>query len=74
MNFLLKNKNENIVGMHQDLTCWGMIETSGQVTAWLVLSDSNKNSGCMKFVKVSHKNKILLHYDTYSKKSLLSRG
>ena len=72
--FLLKKKTDNIVGMHQDLTYWGMGETSGQVTAWLALSDSNKNSGCMEFVKGSHKNKILPHNETYSKKSLLSRG
>ena len=50
-----------MVGMHQDLTYWGMGETSGQVTAWLALSDSNKNSGCMDFVKGSHKKKILPH-------------
>ena len=72
--FIKEKKTDNIVGMHQDLTYWGMGETSGQVTAWLALSDSNKNSGCMEFVKGSHKNKILPHYDTYSKKSLLSRG
>ena len=60
--------------MHQDITYWGMGETSGQVTASLALSVSNKNSGCMEFVEGSHKNKILPHYDTYSKKSFLSRG
>merc|ERR1711991_168140 len=72
--FIKEKKTDNIVGMHQDLTYWGMGETSGQVTAWLALSDSNKNSGCMEFVKGSHKNKILPHNETYSKKSLLSRG
>ena len=72
--FIKEKKTDNMVGMHQDLTYWGMGETSGQVTAWLALSDSNKNSGCMEFVKGSHKNKILPHNETYSKKSLLSRG
>lgn len=72
--FIKEKKTDNIVGMHQDLTYWGMGETSGQVTAWLALSSSSKNSGCMEFVKGSHKNKILPHKDTYSKKSLLSRG
>ena len=62
--FIKEKKTDNIVGMHQDLTYWGMGETSGQVTAWLALSSSNKNSGCMEFVKGSHKNKILPHYDT----------
>ncbi len=73
--FFKKEKNtDDFVGMHQDITYWGMGETSGQVTASLALSVSNKNSGCMEFVEGSHKNKILPHYDTYSKKSFLSRG
>ena len=72
--FIKEKKSDNIVEMHQDLTYWGMGETSAQVTAWLALSPSNKESGCMEFVKGSHKNKILPHNNTYSSKSLLSRG
>ena len=72
--FIKEKKSDNIVEMHQDLTYWGMGETSAQVTAWLALSPSNKESGCMEFVKGSHKNKILPHSNTYSSKSLLSRG
>ena len=72
--FIKEKKTDNIVEMHQDLTYWGMGETSAQVTAWLALSPSNKESGCMEFVKGSHKNKILPHNNTYSSKSLLSRG
>ena len=72
--FIKEKKTDHFVGMHQDLTYWGMGETSGQVTAWIALSPSKKESGCMEFVKESHKNKILPHDDTFSKKSLLSRG
>ena len=73
--FFIKEKmTDHFVGMHQDLTYWGMGETSGQVTAWIALSLANKQSGCMEFVPKSHKNKILPHNDTFSNKSLLSRG
>ncbi len=72
--FIKEMKTANFVGMHQDLTYWGMGETSGQVTAWIALSPSNKESGCMEFVRESHKNKILPHDDTFSENSLLSRG
>ena len=72
--FIKEKKTDHFVGMHQDLTYWGMGETSGQVTAWIALSLSNKESGCMEFVRESHKNKILPHEDTFSKNSLLSRG
>ena len=72
--FIKEMKTENFVGMHQDLTYWGMGETSGQITAWIALSQSKKESGCMEFVSQSHKNKLLPHDDTFSEKSLLSRG
>ena len=72
--FIKENKSKQFVGMHQDLTYWGMGETSGQITAWIALSPSNVESGCKEFVRKSHKNKILPHDDTFSKKSLLSRG
>ena len=72
--FIKEKKTDNFVGMHQDLTYWGMGETSGQITAWIALSQSKKESGCMEFVTQSHKNKLLPHDDTFSKKSLLSRG
>ena len=60
--------------MHQDLTYWGLGETSDQVTAWIALSPATPASGCMDFVKGSHKNPILPHNDTFSENNLLSRG
>ena len=72
--FIKENKSKQFVGMHQDLTYWGMGETSGQVTAWIALSPSKKKSGCMEFVRGSHKNQIFPHDDTFSGDSLLSRG
>ena len=73
--FFIKEANTtHIVGMHQDLTYWGLGETSDQVTAWIALSPATVNSGCMDFVKGSHKNPILPHNDTFSENNLLSRG
>lgn len=73
--FFIKEPNTSqIVGMHQDLTYWGMGATSDQVTAWIALSPANPQSGCMDFVKGSHKNPILPHNDTFSENNLLSRG
>ena len=51
-----------------------MGETPDQVTAWIALSPATVDSGCMDFVKSSHKNPILPHNDTYSDTNLLSRG
>jgi len=72
--FIKEPHTTQIVGMHQDLTYWGMGETPDQVTAWLALSPATVPSGCMDFVKGSHKNPILPHNDTFSENNLLSRG
>ncbi|WP_377194192.1 phytanoyl-CoA dioxygenase family protein [Ruegeria meonggei] len=72
--FIKEARTTHTVGMHQDLTYWGMGETPDQVTAWIALSPATVESGCMDFVQASHKTPILPHTDTYSETNLLSRG
>ena len=72
--FIKEAKSKSIVSMHQDLTYWGLDDDQMQVTAWLALSHSDQNSGCMDFVKGSFKNPVLPHNDTFEKNNLLSRG
>ncbi len=72
--FIKEPRTPHIVSMHQDLTYWGLGATSGMVTMWLALSHVNRASGCMDFVRASHKNPILPHADTFDEKNLLSRG
>ncbi len=72
--FIKEPHTTQVVGMHQDLTYWGMGETPDQLTAWIALSPATVESGCMDFVKGSHKNPILPHTDTFSDNNLLSRG
>lgn len=73
--FFIKEPNTTqIVSMHQDLTYWGLGAVDGLVTAWLSLSPATPASGCMDFVKGSHKNAILPHTDTFDQNNLLSRG
>ncbi len=72
--FIKEAGTKAIVSMHQDLTYWGLGETSDQLTAWIALSPVTKASGCMDFVQGSHKNPILPHADTFSPDNLLSRG
>jgi len=72
--FIKEAQSPHIVTMHQDLTYWGLGETSGMVTAWLSLSPATPQSGCMDFVKGSHKQPIQPHRDTFDKNNLLSRG
>lgn len=73
--FFIKNaRSDQFVSMHQDLTYWGMGTTSEMVTAWIALSPATRESGCMDFVRGSHKSEILPHKDTFDDRNLLSRG
>ena len=74
-DFFIKEPHSPMrVSMHQDLTYWGFGETSNQVTAWIALSPSTVESGCVDLVKGSHKNPILPHTDTQAEDNILSRG
>ncbi len=72
--FIREPRTRKIVSMHQDLTYWGLGATEQLVTAWIALSPSTPDSGCMDFVRASHKNPILPHEDTFDENNLLSRG
>ncbi|MEM7732487.1 MAG: phytanoyl-CoA dioxygenase family protein [Pseudomonadota bacterium] len=72
--FIKEPQTKSIVSMHQDLTYWGFGAVDQLLTAWIALSPATHASGCMDFVKGSHKNPILPHEDTYDENNLLSRG
>ena len=52
--FIKEARSQAMVSMHQDLTYWGFGATSNQVTAWIALSSSTVESGCVDLVKGSH--------------------
>ncbi len=72
--FIKEPHTKSIVSMHQDLTYWGFGAVDQLMTAWIALSPATTASGCMNFVRGSHKNPILPHEDTYDENNLLSRG
>jgi ectoine hydroxylase-related dioxygenase (phytanoyl-CoA dioxygenase family) len=72
--FIKEPKTPHYVSMHQDLTYWGLGDTQKMVTAWLALSPATVESGCMEFVRASHKLAIQPHKDTFAEDNLLSRG
>lgn len=75
VEFLTKEAHtKHVVTMHQDLAYWGMGNMDQILTAWLALSPATTASGCMDFVKGSHKNAILDHEDSFDELNLLSRG
>lgn len=72
--FTKEAKTPKIVSWHQDLTYWGLGETDEEVTAWVALSPATRESGCMRFLAGSHRQKIQPHKDTFAEDNLLSRG
>lgn len=63
----------SFVTMHQDGTYWGL-EGGAVTTAWVALTDSKRENGCMRIVPGSQKSEILPHKDTYGPDNLLTRG
>ncbi len=71
--FIKEANSPNIVTWHQDLTYWGL-DDAEEVTAWVALSPSTIESGCMRFVPGSHGRRLVPHVDTFDPNNLLSRG
>ncbi|HZA67049.1 MAG TPA: phytanoyl-CoA dioxygenase family protein [Geminicoccaceae bacterium] len=71
--FTKEAHDPSYVSWHQDLTYWGL-EPADIVTAWVALSPSTPESGCMRVVPGSHKQDVLPHTETFAEQNLLSRG
>ena len=71
--FIKDPDKKGFVSWHQDAKYIGF-EPYNWVTAWLAITDTNEENGCMRMWSGSHKEKIKEHKDTYNKNNLLTRG
>jgi ectoine hydroxylase-related dioxygenase (phytanoyl-CoA dioxygenase family) len=72
-NFFAKDAGSpDYVSWHQDAQYWGL-EPDDIVTAWVALTDSSRDNGCMRVVAGSHRTP-LPHVDTFAADNMLSRG
>ena len=70
----IKNPNEKgFVSYHQDAKYIGL-EPHNWVTAWVAITDSNENNGCMRMWSGSHKNNLKDHDQKFNEGNLLTRG
>jgi ectoine hydroxylase-related dioxygenase (phytanoyl-CoA dioxygenase family) len=73
-NAFIKDPGDgHFVSWHQDATYWGL-GTERIVTAWLALTPSTPENGCMRMVRGSHRWNQLPHRDTFHSANLLTRG
>jgi non-heme Fe2+,alpha-ketoglutarate-dependent halogenase len=72
--FFIKNPHDAArVTWHQDSTYWGLSKPD-IVTAWVALTFSTKENGCMRVIPGTHRLQQLPHQDTFAPDNLLSRG
>ncbi len=61
------------VSWHQDSTYYG-IEPPDTLTAWVAISDSSLESGCINFIPGSHDQGLYSHQELKTEHNLLTRG
>jgi ectoine hydroxylase-related dioxygenase (phytanoyl-CoA dioxygenase family) len=71
--FFKSPKDKAFVSWHQDGTYWG-IHPPNVVTAWVALSESNPENGCLRVIPRTHKTSFLSQRETYARDNMLSRG
>lgn len=71
--FVKDARDPHFVSWHQDSTYWGL-DKPDVVTAWVALSASTRQSGCMKMIPGSHGSEQIPHRDTLAEHNLLTRG
>jgi non-heme Fe2+,alpha-ketoglutarate-dependent halogenase len=71
--FIKDPDNKGFVSWHQDAKYIGF-EPHNWVTAWLAITESNEENGCMKMLPGTHKENVRVHKDTFNKNNLLTRG
>ena len=70
----IKNADEKeFVSFHQDAKYIGL-EPHNWVTAWIAITDSNEDNGCMRMWPGSHKNNLRYHNQKFDQNNLLTRG
>lgn len=71
-SFIIKRPgDERFVSWHQDATYWGLSSPEA-VTAWIALTPSDPESGCVRVVPGTHRQQ-LDHADTRDPRNLLGR-
>ena len=71
--FIKEAHDPGFVSWHQDARYMGLEPHVG-VTAWLALSPSNAESGCMRMIPGSHRGEMRDHNDTFGEENILTRG
>jgi ectoine hydroxylase-related dioxygenase (phytanoyl-CoA dioxygenase family) len=73
-NLFVKGPGQpHYVSWHQDSSYWGL-EPDEVLTAWVALSPSTRQSGCLKVIPGTHVGQNQLHEDSFDPNNQLTRG
>lgn len=73
-SFFIKNpKDGAFISWHQDSTYWNL-SSPDVLTAWVALTPSTPENGCMRVIPGTHLKDQVPHRDTFAENNLLSRG
>ena len=65
--------DKTYISWHQDATYWGL-HPPNVTTAWIAVSESRPENGCMRVIPGSHQGPLLPQVETYARDNALSRG
>ena len=71
--FIKNPEEKGFVSFHQDAKYIGL-EPYNWVTAWLAVTDTNEENGCMRMWSGSHKENLKYHNQKFNVNNLLTRG
>ena len=71
--FAKKGNDPRFVSWHQDSAYYGL-DPHAEVTAWVALTPSTRENGCMRVMPGSNNGPDLIHDETYDPENLLARG
>ena len=71
--FIKEAHDPGMVTWHQDSTYWGLSEPE-VVTAWVALSPSTPDSGCVRVMPGTHRSAQVSHVESANPNNLLTRG
>lgn len=71
--FIKFPQDKAFISWHQDANYWNL-HPPNVMTAWVAISESSTENGCLRVIPGSHKTPALPQKDTYASENALSRG
>ncbi len=72
--FIKEPENDGFVSWHQDCRYMGLEPHDVAVSAWIALTPSTVENGCMTMIPGTHKGGVAEHKDMFGEDNILTRG